>query len=73
VRYADVPNRGTLATISTPDKSFECHVDLDKARGAAGVAGRAAPPEQLLHCTEEQPRCPLPPLAARAAAPRLLA
>jgi hypothetical protein len=30
VKYTDVPNRGTLATISTPDKSFECHLNLSK-------------------------------------------
>ncbi len=40
VRFNEVPGRGTLATISKPDKSFECHIRIDKVRaGSPGQAG----------------------------------
>lgn len=31
-KYTDIPNKGTLATISNDDKSFECHLYLAKVR-----------------------------------------
>lgn len=30
ISYSEVPNKGTYATISTEDKSFECHINLNK-------------------------------------------
>lgn len=40
-KYTDVPKRGVLATISSEDKAFECHVYLSKLRQAKIVKSAA--------------------------------
>ncbi len=32
IRLTDLPDRGTLATISSADKTFECHIFLGQVR-----------------------------------------
>ncbi|KAG2490864.1 hypothetical protein HYH03_010782 [Edaphochlamys debaryana] len=41
VRYNDVPSRGTLATIASADKSFECHIVLNKVKKALIAKSKA--------------------------------
>jgi len=63
-KYTDIPGKGTLATISTPDKSFECHLYISQlktvklaksqARGAThdvyGIRFTGAEGQMLLTC-----------------------
>lgn len=37
VKYTDKTARGMLATIATPDKTFECHLVLNQVQGAPGL------------------------------------
>ena len=46
VKYTDVPGRGLLATVSTEDKAFECHITLSKVARAFIHDGRGQPGAQ---------------------------
>lgn len=40
ISYNPIPNKGTYATISTEDKSFECHINLHKVRNRLAMESR---------------------------------
>lgn len=41
IKYTDTPTRGVLATISNDDKSFECHLVLNKLKQAKIAKSKA--------------------------------
>ncbi|PNH07604.1 hypothetical protein TSOC_005947, partial [Tetrabaena socialis] len=51
VRYADIPGRGTLATIASADKSFECHITLSKVKEVRFAKSKAKAGDYDLYAT----------------------
>eukprot|EP00877_Chromochloris_zofingiensis_P007174 jgi/Chrzof1/270/Cz01g09130.t1 len=41
LKYTDIPSRGTLATFSTEDKTFECHLTLSRLKEARIAQSKA--------------------------------